>query len=199
MTPVSTPIRAVVFDCFGVLYEDAFKEFIEHYVPSDNAGPNPRQYYYDLALAVDRGHISDDTFYAELSALSGEPPGTIRHRLREVTALNRRLVTLIESLRPRYRTAVLSNAERRFLDRFLTNHDLAAHFDAVLASSETPYVKPERGIFVEMARRLGLELPQMLFVDDSPRNVEAAQSYGIPSIHYQDTAQLHHAIAPFIE
>jgi HAD superfamily hydrolase (TIGR01509 family) len=196
--PDSQPIRALVFDCFGVLYEDALKEYIEHHVPVDAIGPKSRTYYYDLALASDRSYVSDADFYAELAALSGEPPEVIRHRLRDVSVLNRQLVSLIKSLRPHYRIALLSNAERSFLDRFLANHQLERHFDAVLASSETPYIKPEREIFAEMARRLRLELPEMLFIDDSTRNTDAAQSYGIPSIHYQDPNQLRAALADFL-
>jgi HAD superfamily hydrolase (TIGR01509 family) len=191
------PIRALVFDCFGVLYEDALKEFIEHHVPTA-AAPKSRLYYYDLALASDRGYVSDADFYAELAALSGEPPEAVRHRLRDVSALNRGLVTLIESLRPHYRIAMLSNAERSFLDRFLINHNLKRHFDTILASSETPYIKPERGIFTAMASRLNLDLPEMLFIDDSTHNTEAAQGYGIPSIHYRDPAQLRTDLSAFL-
>jgi HAD superfamily hydrolase (TIGR01509 family) len=182
------PIRAVVFDCFGVLYEDAFKEFIEHYLP--NPDDPARRHYYDLALASDRGHVPPATFYAELSALSGEDPAAIQHRLRDTSVLSRGVVALIQELSPQYKIGLLSNAERSFLDRFLANHDLERQFDTILASSETRYVKPERGIFDEMARRLQLPFAQTVFIDDSEANTSAATQYGLHAIRYRTPAHL---------
>jgi HAD superfamily hydrolase (TIGR01509 family) len=182
------PIRAIVFDCFGVLYEDALKEFVEHYVSNPN--DLRRYYYYDLALASDRGHVPAAQFYAELSQLSGEDPAVIQHRLRDTGVLNRGVMSIVNELQPHYRLAILSNAERSFLDHFLDSHNVGQHFDTILASSETRYVKPERGIFDEMARRLDVPLNETVFIDDSETNARAAAQYGLHAIHYQTPAQL---------
>jgi HAD superfamily hydrolase (TIGR01509 family) len=190
------PIRAVVFDCFGVIYDDAFKTFIEHYVTGQS--PHSPQHYYELALAADRGHISDHDFYAELQALSGEEPAAIKHQLRDTSTLSQDVVAIIDSLRPHYQIGLLSNASRDFLDRFITRHNLTSHFDVILASSESHYTKPERGIFEEIAIRLNIQLSEMLCIDDSPGNVTAAQSYGIPSILYQNPRQLRAALTTIL-
>jgi HAD superfamily hydrolase (TIGR01509 family) len=181
-------VQAIVFDCFGVLYEDAFKQFTGRYVTA--SAPHPREYYYDLALQADRGHIGDADFYAELATLSGLAPSTIQRHFRQLTVLNEDLVALIEQLKPHYRIGMLSNAERTFLDRFLDNHNLIGHFDATLASSETSFVKPQEPIFSEMARRLDVTYDEMLFIDDSPVNTAAARRYGITSVTYEDPARL---------
>ena len=97
---------------------------------------------------------------------------------------------LVKRLRPHYKIGMLSNALRSSLDRFLLANDAAALFDAVLASSESHYAKPDREIFEEVAAMLGVEPAEMAFVDDSPGHVAAATTYGITSIVYENPHQL---------
>jgi putative hydrolase of the HAD superfamily len=185
-------IQAIIFDCFGVLYEDAFKEFIEHHTHTATEA----RHYYDLALASDRSLVSDAQFYAELAQLSGDDPAAIQRRLNDTSVLNRALVPFIERLRAHhYRIGLLSNADRAFLDHFLDAHEVRHLFDLTLASSETRYVKPQREIFELMLERLRVPAAAALFVDDSARNAHAATSYGLVGLHYQNPprliAQLH--------
>ncbi len=57
-------------------------------------------------------------------------------------------------------------------------------------SALTGYVKPDRQIFELTASRLGVELNEMVFIDDRQSNVNPARSYGIESILFHDTEQL---------
>lgn len=189
--------RAIIFDCFGVLYDDAFKQFVEHYVAEDSI--KPRQYYYDLSLATDRGLITDADFYAELTALSGQPAADIRRRMHDITVLNDDVVAVVMALKPHYRIGMVSNAQRNLLDEFISNHNLGSHFDMVLASSETPYVKPQREIFEIAAERLEVSLPEIIFIDDSPRNTSAAAAYGLQAITYRHARQLRHDLAALVQ
>ena len=184
-------IRAIIFDCFGVLCVDAFKEFVEHYA----ATAEDAHYYYQLRLAADRGLVPEAEFYAQLAEFSGQTPTAIRHRVHDTSVLNRPLVPLIEALRPHYQLGLLSNADRKFLDKFLAAGQITDLFHNVVASSDTPYVKPQREIFEHAVAQLNVEFAETLFIDDSPTNVAAAQAYGLPSIHYQDLAQLQGQLA----
>jgi putative hydrolase of the HAD superfamily len=190
-------IRAIVFDCFGVLYEDAFKAFVDEHTRGD---ANLARQYYDLAAASDRGLISDDDFYRQLSALSGQDVPTLVAQMTDTSALNRPIADLIRTLRAqgRYKIGLLSNVDRRFLDRFLAAHHIAGQLDAVLASSETPFAKPDEQIFTAMSDRLGITPAEMLFIDDSPGHTTAARSYGIPAITYQNPHQLQQELAKML-
>jgi putative hydrolase of the HAD superfamily len=100
------------------------------------------------------------------------------------------LTALVRRLRPQYKTGMLTNAQRSSIDRLLAEHDATDLFDAVLASSESQYMKPDREIFAEIAERLDVALPEMLFIDDWAGNTEAATRYGIRSIVYENPHQL---------
>jgi len=109
--------------------------------------------------------------------------------------LNRQLIELIRELKPHYKIGMLSNSGRDFLDEFIAEHNIADAFDVTVASSETGYIKPQREIFEILAERLDLPLSDIFFVDDSPGNVQAAQSFGMQAHIYTSVDELKTAIA----
>jgi HAD superfamily hydrolase (TIGR01509 family) len=185
-------IRAIVFDCFGVLYEDALKQLVDHHAEGDT---RRAQEYYAVLAAHNHGFIGRDEYYKKLSALSGETPEAIERRLNDTTVFSQAVASVVASLKPTYKTGLLSNAERSFLDRFLAEHNARQLFDVVLASSETPFMKPQREIFVEVARRLGVELSEILLVDDSSKNTAGAKRCGLSVITYKNPKQLSDELA----
>lgn len=186
-------ITTLVFDCFGVLYQDAFKQFLD-----DNAHvlPEPRQHYYDLAKQNELGYLSDEDFYKMFSKDSGQPPEQIKKYFNSTDCLNTNMVTLLEELKAsgKYKIGMLSNIERSFLQKFLDNSNIGDLFDVVLASSETAHIKPEREMFEALEDRIGTPFSEWYFIDDSQDNVEAARSYGIQAHTYTTTDELRSAL-----
>ncbi len=72
----------------------------------------------------------------------------------------------IEALRPRYRLAILSNADDDFLERCLEGNGL--HFDIIVSSERAGAVKPDPAIFHYLALSLELAPERILYVGDSP-------------------------------
>lgn len=184
---------AIVFDCFGVLYQDAFKQFLDDY---NSKLPETREYYYELTKQNEFGYVSDEDYYDELSKGSGVPADEIKRRFNDTDCLNVNVVGIVEELHKagQYKIGMLSNVERGFLQKFLENHNIGHLFGYVLASSETAHVKPEREIFEVLSERMDVPFEQWFFVDDSSANVEAAKSYGIPSHLFTTTDELRAAL-----
>ncbi len=180
-------ITAIVFDCYGVLYEDAFKQLVDRHAQAD---ASRAQEYFAVDTAFNHGFISEHVYYERLASLSGVSPTEIRRQMTDTTVFSRPVAAIIESLRPKYQIGLLSNSERGFLDRFLSENNAAHLFDVVLGSSETAFVKPQREIFEILGQKLGVPLSEILFIDDSPTNTAAARSYGLPAITYQNPHQL---------
>ena len=57
-------------------------------------------------------------------------------------------------------------------------------FDQAFISSSMKMKKPDAAIFNEAIRRIGLKAEELLFIDDSPVNVEAARKSGMNAILY---------------
>lgn len=187
-------ITTIVFDCFGVLYRDAFEQFLD-----DNARalPEPREHYYDLAKQNEFGFLSDEDFYKMFSQDSGQPPEQIKECFNSVDCLNTNVVTLLRELKAtgKYKLGMVSNIERSFLQKFLDNNGIGEQFDAILASSETAHAKPDREIFEALADRIGTPFSEWYFIDDTKSNVEAARSYGIQGHVFTTTDELRAALA----
>ena len=57
-------------------------------------------------------------------------------------------------------------------------------FDVAVISGRERVAKPDRRIFEILVERVGLPPSELLFVDDSPKNVDAARAFGIETLHY---------------
>jgi 2-haloacid dehalogenase len=61
--------------------------------------------------------------------------------------------------------------------------------DGVLISGQVGIVKPDREIFRIFLQRFGLEPGEIVFIDDSQANVDAARTLGIESIRFENAEQ----------
>ncbi|HYS54415.1 MAG TPA: HAD family phosphatase [Thermoanaerobaculia bacterium] len=100
-------------------------------------------------------------------------------------------VRILERLRAAgYRLVGLSNwsAEKFKLTR--QRYQLFNLFDEIIVSGEVGTMKPEREIFEIALRKIGLRADECLFIDDSPKNVEAAAALGFQTIQFKNSREL---------
>lgn len=76
------------------------------------------------------------------------------------------------------RMALLSNAGFDFGDPF-RRAPFARYFEQVFVSAELGMIKPDPEIYRHVARELGIDLSEMVFVDNKAVNVEGAESLGV--------------------
>jgi len=69
-----------------------------------------------------------------------------------------------------------------------------ARLSPIVVSGEVGLAKPEPAIFRLTAERAGLSAPELLLVDDSPRNVAAAAAVGYDVHLFEDPAALRPAL-----
>lgn len=104
--------------------------------------------------------------------------------------LDAELVDFIRRLRPRYKTAILSNAWPDARRAFTETFGLGGAVDEMIISAEEGVAKPAARIYHIAAERLGVPPAAAIFVDDMRANVEAAREVGMHAIRFQDTAQV---------
>lgn len=102
---------------------------------------------------------------------------------------NPELAAFFAALRPRYRTAFLSNSglgAREHEQAALGLEDLA---DLIIYSHEVGFLKPDPRVYELTCERLGVQSDEMIFLDNVPGNVAVAGKLGIHAVLYQDNAQ----------
>ncbi len=103
--------------------------------------------------------------------------------------LNVELAAYFGGLRPRYRTAILSNSFVGAREREQARYGFGDLCDLIIYSHEVGMQKPEPGIYALTCTRLGLPPNEVLFLDDAEPCVAGARAYGMHAIRFHENAQ----------
>lgn len=179
-------IRAIIFDCFGVLVGQGFNATYAR------AGGDPvkdRIFIKDLLGAASLGVVSRQHMLERICEQLGITPRAWLAAVRAMEQPDTELLTYIKQmLKPQYKVAILSNANVGVLQRKFSDAQLAL-FDAIVVSAEEGIVKPDPDIYHLAAERLGVEPTECLFTDDSAGHCQAAAAVGMTAIHYSHFRQ----------
>ncbi len=114
----------------------------------------------------------------------------LKHDFWATEYFNQELVQFARALRPRYRTALLSNAwsdARPEIDR---KFGFVGNFDVPIFSAEVGLAKPDPRIYQLALNRLKVQPPEAVFIDDIVVNVDGARALGMHGIRFQSTQQV---------
>lgn len=176
-------IRAVIFDFFGVLVGDGFDSTYRF------AGGNPdedKSFIESLLEQANRGEISLDDFRNKICQQLGISVDDYQKAINKAEHINYQLLNYIKELKPKYKTAILSNVNKGGLERRIDRQELDKHFDQMIVSGDVGYIKPELEIYHLTVRRLGVNPNECVFIDDRAGYVNAAKELGMRGIVYND-------------
>jgi epoxide hydrolase-like predicted phosphatase len=193
-------IQAVIFDFGGVLYHLPDRSWIKRWKGILNlkdesalltmiASPQESKLLMDILV----GKISEDEMWNQFAIdlrIRPELMRRIRRAFMSKRRVNQRLADYLASLKPRYTTAILSNAgsdARRLFTEVFHFHKIV---DEMIISAEERVAKPDRRIYEIAIGKLGIEPQEAVFVDDFPENIEAANEYGINGVLFEDNQQV---------
>ncbi len=176
-----TKIKAIVFDCYGVLVGDGMPAFIEEQVRDSET----KRQIWEADDAVNRGEKTVLEFFEFLAKKVDMTVGQVAQTL-DVNHVNQRLVEYIaRELKPSYKLAILSNISGDILDE-LIGKDNRALFDAETLSYKVGAVKPQPPIYEHCLRQLGVGAEESVFIDDKEHYCDGARRVGMRAIHYKN-------------
>lgn len=173
-------IKAIIFDCFGVLTTDLLMEF------TSTLPANVMSGVHELIHKRSSGQLSRDKFVNELSFLTNHS----KHEINKVTTpggvKNIKLLKLIEDLKNnKYKIGLLSNVGSDWVKKeFLTDIEQKL-FDDILLSYEVNLIKPDPLIFKLAAERLDVKTNECVLIDDIESYCLAAKKEGMQTITYK--------------
>jgi HAD superfamily hydrolase (TIGR01509 family) len=180
-------IRAVLFDCFGVLYLPKSDYWYQTLLA------NPRVNHDEIRNLVDQneyGLIDDEELFRGIAQLSGQPLHDVQQHLVNGFVRNDELVAYAQSLRPRYQVALLSNLGHDSSVHYFSAQDRQQLFDQVVVSGEVGMIKPHPEIFDYACNQLGVDTSEAVFVDDSQANCDGARQAGMQAVRYESNQQI---------
>ena len=189
------PIRAVIFDFGGVLVrteDQSGRRKWEARLGLAEGGASKVVFGSDASDHASMGQLPESAVWEHIAAALRLNDEQLREFERDFWGgdrLDAELVHFLRSLRPRYKTAILSNAwsggRRAIAEMFGLNEAV----DAIIVSAEEGVVKPDARIYQTAAARLGVRPEEAIFVDDLLENVQGAQAVGMRGVYFQNTGQ----------
>ncbi len=184
-------IKTIMFDLGGVIitldHPSAIRRFRELGVSEAEELLDP---YCQSGIfgTLEKGEISAEDFRIELSKIVGRDLTleNCRHAwLGYVKEMPKRNLDAIKKLRNLgYRVILLSNTNPFMMSWVMSNefdgegHPLSDYMDACYLSYEMKLMKPDELMFRKVLMNEKTSAQEILFVDDSPRNVAIASQIG---------------------
>lgn len=187
-------IKDIVFDFGGVVTEVAARPAMERFAA---LGVKNVEHYLNsyrqngIFYELENGDITAEGFVCGLSALCGR---TVSHDdakhawLGFIVKTQTEYLEWLQTLRPRFRLSILSNTNP-FLQEWARSEaftpcgkSLDDYFDSLYLSYLMNCSKPDETIYRKMLSSGMMNPEETLFLDDSPKNVEAARRVGINTL-----------------
>lgn len=170
-------VKAVIFDCFGVLVMSGRPRLLRDF-------PDKTDEICDLQIRSDYGMISRREYDNGIAELTGLSPDEVELKYWNACQRCEDVISYVKQLKcdGKYKLALLSNIGTDWLDDFIPKSELAEMFDVTVLSGEVMMAKPDAQIFEYTAKKLLVNPSDCIFIDDTMVNVEAAEYVGMTGI-----------------
>jgi putative hydrolase of the HAD superfamily len=175
--------KALIFDCFGVLYWDDLNRLY------NLVSPDKFQDLNDIMHACDHGYITQKDFLDQVSALAGISVEAVAAVMHDKHRRNEYMIDRVRELRMSYKIGLLTNMGPGTLDDVFSEAERLEIFDVVVTSSDVGLIKPSRDIFELISERLGVPADETIFIDDRPVNTDGAERTGMKTILFTTNKQ----------
>jgi len=156
---------------------------------------------YDLffeskaTVAFEAGKIAPGDFYQEVKSMLGlklsyESFVPIWNEIFFLSPNNRSVFKLVNSLRVKYKTALLSNINSLHYDYVKKNFPVLSGFDRIFLSFQMGSIKPQREIYEKVIEELNVLPWEIFYTDDRIELIDSAKALGIRGHCFKDFKQL---------
>jgi HAD superfamily hydrolase (TIGR01549 family) len=181
-------IKVVAFDCDGVMFDTTnanmayYNEILKHL---GRPALTPEQFAYCHSHTADQSiaHLFNDA--QEFKKAQSYRKNMSYIPFLKYMVLEPYLKPLLETLRPKYKTAIATNRSDT-MDRVLKEHNLEGYFDLVVSSMDVDHPKPHPDPLIKILEHFEIQAKCALYVGDSELDQMAAKAAGVPFVAYQN-------------
>lgn len=188
-------IKAVIFDCFGVLTTDGWLAFCDKYFPSDDGR---RAIAAELNRQTDAGLMTAAQFESEVARLAGIELGDARQVMDSHVRNDALFDYIRDEIKPHYKVGLLSNVSDDYTGELFTPEQNAL-FDEKTFSFEIGLLKPHPAMYETIAAKLGMLPEECVFIDDREPFAAGAREVGMKALQYQDMPRLRQELSTILQ
>ena len=182
-----TEIKAVVFDYDGVVAAGNFADQLEH---EYGIGSEQQSDFWDIQFA--QAAVGQADFRAMIPAfiekwgLQISSQDFLSAWCQSGCIENTLALKITTELRKSGLPVYLATNQEPYRSEYLRSQmDFDRRFAATFTSHDLGVMKPDAAFFEAISTRLGLQPAEILFIDNSKRNVDAARSFGWQASLYE--------------
>lgn len=177
-------ITTILIDMYGVILEESKGNFIPYTLTHFNHSEHERLIRQlkkeQLFTRAGNGEITSDEF---LSLLGYENPRLhMKDYLENYLTLDDGFIPFAETYFEKYDFVLLSNDVSEWSSYITEYYRLNKYFKEKIVSADVKCRKPEKKIFELTLERIKKSPAECVFIDNSVKNLEAADSLGIQTI-----------------
>lgn len=178
--------QLVIFDCFGVIFDDVAPMFLRKYLGYEEA----EKIKDEIFLPADLGKISYDQLMDNLAlAVKGDREKVIEE-WDSLFVLKASTVELIKKLKETSHIALLSNAPSGLVEKLFEQYDLMKLFDSTVISSVVKMAKPDPEIYKYCLSLFDEKHEKVYMIDDNINNLKPLPDLGITPVHFTDIGEV---------
>lgn len=179
-------IKAIIFDCFGVLTTDDWLAFRDAYF---ERGSETDIKATELNRQVDASLITFDEFVEGIAGFTEITKQQVLRQLNSHTPNTKLFDYIRDTLKPKYKIGLCSNASDDYTGDLFTL-DQNALFDTKTFSFMLGVIKPDPLMYEATATGLDVLANECVFIDDREGFVEGAKAIGMEGIRFRSNEQV---------
>ena len=189
-------IKAIIFDIGGVLEITPTLNTDAKWEQKLNLQPDElSQRLREVWKAGSVGAISIQAVHTEIGRIMGWDEEQVHAYMEDVWkeylgTLNAELADSFRGLRPKYKTAIISNSFVGAREQEAEHYGFDTICDFIIYSHEVGLQKPDPKIFELACKRLNLQPNEIIFVDDHAEVYTSAVEMGMHCFEFKDNHQI---------
>lgn len=188
--------QAIVFDFGGVMTMEPNREAVIHFLCTSFglSAEEFEQVNQKKREAIKAGKTDAEFWFQYAKDRKICLPIDWEHNfnavMKDAIGVNPKMYDLVDQLKEKgIPIALLSNIDDR-LAKLIRDFGLYEPFDPCLLSCEIGLEKPDLKIYDVLLKKMNLPAKEIVFIDDRPENIEAAQQLGFDAIFFISQQQL---------
>ncbi len=174
-------MKLAIFDMDGTLFDTRQANYLAYKQALNEFGFDvSREYYFDFC---------NGKYYMDfLPKLVGEDKGLLQniHTLKkdcykeflEEVIPNKHLLCILKSISGQYKTALVTSASRKNVEKILSHYNINSQFDLIVTQEDVKKKKPDAEGFLYAMRMFDADSDETMIFEDSPEGIEAARKTG---------------------
>ena len=176
----------LVFDCFGVCYNEIAPLVIGKYFDSVKAKEILSEYF----PRIDRGFMSLEEAFEEWQSKYGLPLDEIRKSWSSGVIAKPETLQAIKRLNKTYDIVLLSNAPKGMVEKMFKDACMLPYFKKLYVSSALGLAKPDKAIYEYVIKDTNNAYETYTMIDDNESNLVEPRNLGWKTIRFKSIEDL---------